>query len=139
MIRPILTLPPKVKTLAEQNTDFTAEGAPPLGKVGISSPDARHELAKADSRAPTIMVGAREHRPSGKDKGSTMFGNRTAEEISRTIQGLNSQIENRQSALARVRRERESGVRDLDKQIRREGDEIARLEGQMVEMKAQLI
>ena len=64
---------------------------------------------------------------------------RNVEEISRTIQGLNRQIENRQTTLARIRREKESRMGDFDNQIRREGDELARLEGQMVDMKKQLI
>ena len=61
------------------------------------------------------------------------------ERISRTIQGLNHQIENRQSTLARIRREKQSRMGEFDIQIRREGDELARLEGQMVDMKKQLI
>lgn len=68
-----------------------------------------------------------------------MLESRNVEEIARTIQGLNRQIENRQSILARIRREKESRMGDFDNQIKREGDEIARLEGQMVAMKRQLI
>ena len=68
-----------------------------------------------------------------------MLESRNVEEITRTIQGSNRQIENRQSTLARIRREKESRMGDFDNQIRREGDELARLEGQMVDMKKQLI
>jgi hypothetical protein len=68
-----------------------------------------------------------------------MLESRNVEEITRTIQGLNRQIENRQSALARIRREKESRMGDFDNQIMREGDELARLEGQMVDMKKRLI
>jgi chromosome segregation ATPase len=68
-----------------------------------------------------------------------MLESRNVEEITRTIQGLNRQIENRQSTLARIRREKESRMGDFDNQIKREGDELARLEGQMVDMKKQLI
>jgi len=68
-----------------------------------------------------------------------MLESRNVEEITRTIQGLNRQIENRQSTLARIRREKESRMADFDNQIKREGDELARLEGQMVDMKKQLI
>jgi len=118
MIRHVLTLPPKVKTLAEQNADFTAEGAPPPGKVGMSIPDTGHESVQAVSPAPI---------------------SRNVEEIARTIQGLNRQIENRQSTLARIRREKESRMGDFDNQIKRESDELARLEGQMVDMKKQMI
>jgi chromosome segregation ATPase len=63
---------------------------------------------------------------------------RNDEEASRTIEGLNRQIENRQSILARIRLEKESRMSDFDNQIKREGDELARLEAQMVEMKRQL-
>lgn len=38
MKRPVLTLPLKPKTIAQQNTDFTAEGSPPPGKVGTEAP-----------------------------------------------------------------------------------------------------
>jgi hypothetical protein len=68
-----------------------------------------------------------------------MLESRNIEEITRTIQGLNRQIENRQSTLARIRREKKSRMGDFDIQIKREGDELARLEGQMVDMKKQLI
>ncbi len=68
MIRPVLTLPPKAKTLAQQNTDFTAEGSPPPGKVGMSIPDTAHEFVKAVSRAPAIVPGAHKGRPSGKKR-----------------------------------------------------------------------
>jgi chromosome segregation ATPase len=64
---------------------------------------------------------------------------RNGEEVSRTIEELNRQIENRQSTLARIRLEKESRMGDFDNQIKREGDELARLEAQMVDMKEQLI
>jgi len=67
MNRPVLTVPPKVKTLAEQKTDFTAEGAPPPGKVGMSIPNTGHECVEAVSRAPTIAVSAHKRRPLGKN------------------------------------------------------------------------
>jgi hypothetical protein len=66
MTRSVLTLPPKVKTLAQQGADFTAEGAPPPGKVGMSIPDTGHESVKAVSPAPIIVPDARKHRPSDK-------------------------------------------------------------------------
>ena len=68
MTRPILTLPPKVKTLAQQNADFTAEGAPLPGKTGMSIPDTGHESVRAASPAPIIGPGAHKHRPSGKTR-----------------------------------------------------------------------
>ena len=67
MNRPVLTVPPKVKTLAEQKTDFTAEGAPPPGKVGMSIPNTGHECVEAVSRAPTIAVSAHKRQPLGKN------------------------------------------------------------------------
>jgi hypothetical protein len=67
MNRPVLTVPPKVKTLAQQKTDFTAEGAPPPGKVGMVNPDTAHECVEAVSRAPTIAVSAHKRRPLGKN------------------------------------------------------------------------
>jgi hypothetical protein len=68
-----------------------------------------------------------------------MLESRNVEEITRTIQGLNRQIENRQSTLTRIRREKQSRMGDFDNQIKHEGDELARLEGRMVDMKKQLI
>lgn len=38
MAKPAPTLPPKTKTLAQQQTDFTAEGSPPPGKVATTAP-----------------------------------------------------------------------------------------------------
>jgi len=150
MTRPVPTLPPKVKTLAQQNADFTAEGAPPPGKAGTSMPDTGHESVKAVSPAPIIVPGAHKHRPSDKnlcqsrseailDQRQGMLKISNDDEISRTILGLNRQIENRQSTLAGIRREKESRMGDFDNQIKREGDELARLEAQMVDMKKQLI
>ena len=68
MIRPILTLPPKVKTLAQQNADFTAEGAPPPGKVGMSIPETAHESVKVVSRAPAVVLGVHKRRLSGRSR-----------------------------------------------------------------------
>jgi hypothetical protein len=68
MIRPVLTLPPKGKTLAQQNTDLTSEGAPPPGKVPMSNHDAAHAFVKAISRAPINIPGAHKRPPSGKNR-----------------------------------------------------------------------
>jgi len=68
MIRPILTLPPKIKTLAQQNVDFTAEGAPPPGTAAISIPGAGYEFVKPVLRSPTIVIGAHKHRPSAHNR-----------------------------------------------------------------------
>jgi len=67
-----------------------------------------------------------------------MRESRNVEEITRTIQGLSSQIENRQLTLAKIQKEKESRMDDFDNQIKRESDELARLEGQRVDMKKQL-
>lgn len=67
MNRTVLTLPPKVKTLAQQKADFTAEGSPLPGMVATSVPDTPHDFVKAISRAPTIVRGAHKHRPSSKN------------------------------------------------------------------------
>ena len=40
MARTVPTPPPKVKTLEQQNTDFTSEGSPPPGMVGTAAPAA---------------------------------------------------------------------------------------------------
>ena len=64
MFRPILTLPRNSKTLAQQNADFTAEGAPPPGMVTISIPGTGYEFVKTGLRSPTIVIGAHKHRPS---------------------------------------------------------------------------
>jgi hypothetical protein len=150
MTRPVLTHPPKSKTLAQQDADFTAEGAPLPGKMGMPMPDTGHESVTAVSPAPIIVSGAHKHRPSDKnlcqsrweailDERLGKLEIRNDGEISRTILGLNRQIENRQSMLAKIRQEKESRMGDFDSQIKREGDEIARLEAQMVDMKKQLI
>jgi hypothetical protein len=38
MLRPERTRPARAKTLVQQQTDFTAEGAPPPGKVAAQEP-----------------------------------------------------------------------------------------------------
>lgn len=68
MTRPVLTLPPKVKTLAQQNIDFTAEGAPPPGKVGLPTADTGLESGTVISPAPIIDPGAQKHLPSDKSR-----------------------------------------------------------------------
>ena len=67
MKRPVLTLPREVKTLAQQKSNFTAEGTPPLGKEAMSIHDTADEFVKAVSRAPTIVLRAHKRRPSGKN------------------------------------------------------------------------
>ena len=66
MIRPVLALPPKVKTLAQQNADFTAEGVPPSAKVGMSIPDTPHEFVKAISREAVAAASVHKRALSGK-------------------------------------------------------------------------
>lgn len=67
-----------------------------------------------------------------------MLDGKQDEKISLGIQELNRQIEMRQSAMETLKREKETRMRDFDDRIKCENDEIARLEGQMVEMKKQL-
>ena len=67
MKRPVLTLPPKVKTLAQQKSNFTAEGAPAPGKEAMPIHNTADEFVKAVSRAPTIVLRAHKRRPSGKN------------------------------------------------------------------------
>jgi hypothetical protein len=45
----------KAKILAQQDADFTAEGAPP-GAVARSMHDAAQEFVKAIPRAPTVVL-----------------------------------------------------------------------------------
>lgn len=47
MNKPAVTPVPAPKSLAEQKSDFTAEGSPPPGKVSTSIPDQSAEPAKA--------------------------------------------------------------------------------------------
>jgi hypothetical protein len=63
MLRPVLTLPRKAKIVAQQNSDFTAEGAPP-GAVARSMHDATQEFVKAMPRAPTVVFVAHKRRRS---------------------------------------------------------------------------
>jgi hypothetical protein len=45
-------LPPRAKTLAQQQADFTAEGSPPPGHVAASTPVTEHKTAGTPA-APT--------------------------------------------------------------------------------------
>jgi uncharacterized protein YjlB len=48
MNKPVIIIPaPVAKTLVEQNSDFTAEGSPPPGKVATSTPVSSSEPEKA--------------------------------------------------------------------------------------------
>jgi hypothetical protein len=57
---------PKSMSLAQQNTDFTSEGAPPPGHVAgvvdMASPAPRH----AASRTPANIPGAHRRAPVGE-------------------------------------------------------------------------
>jgi uncharacterized protein YukE len=48
MVQRALTSSPKAKTLAEQETDFTAEGAPPPGKAMLTVPAVAPAAPAAD-------------------------------------------------------------------------------------------
>jgi hypothetical protein len=47
MNKPVVAPVPVAKTLAEQKSDFTAEGSPPPGKVSTSTPVGSREPEKA--------------------------------------------------------------------------------------------
>jgi hypothetical protein len=47
MNKPAVTPVPASKSLAEQKSDFTAEGSPPPGKVSTSIPDRSAEPGKS--------------------------------------------------------------------------------------------
>ena len=51
MNKPVVTPVPVAKTLAQQKSDFTAEGSPPPGKVSTTTPDGTPEPAQA---SPTL-------------------------------------------------------------------------------------
>ena len=55
MKRPMLKLPSKakIKTTAQQGQDFTAEGAPPPGRVGLGPPVEATEPEHLKARAAT--------------------------------------------------------------------------------------
>lgn len=64
MKRPISASTVKPKSLAQQNTDFTSEGAPPPGRVagvGAAAP-----ATQAASRTPANIPGAHRRAPVGK-------------------------------------------------------------------------
>ena len=56
--------PARIKTLEEQKTDFTAEGAPPPEAVLIPGQDSTAVDAVADKKAPVIKPGTHTHRRS---------------------------------------------------------------------------
>jgi hypothetical protein len=68
MKKPMLSLPPKTKpkTIVQQNTDFTAEGSPPPGKVGTEVPlDVATQVH--DERQKAKEDQAAEHARNAKD------------------------------------------------------------------------
>lgn len=56
----------KPKSLAEQKSDFTAEGAPPPGQVAGAPASAGKALRHAPSRTPAGVPGAHWGAPPGK-------------------------------------------------------------------------
>jgi hypothetical protein len=56
--------PARNKTLEEQKTDFTAEGAPPPATVTIPIQDSTTGNAAADKQVPVIRPGTHTHRRS---------------------------------------------------------------------------
>lgn len=65
MIRLASRGPRKVKTLAQQHTDFTAEGSPPPGHVATSVPATPREVAKAVPAETAAVHGIHKRVPSG--------------------------------------------------------------------------
>lgn len=59
---------PKIKSLDQQKTDFTAEGSPPPGKVHIEVPSMPDEIPKPEELTPTTVHGIRKRRPSPKGR-----------------------------------------------------------------------
>jgi len=66
MKRPAPTRPAEPKSLAQQNTDFTAEGSPPPGRVAGSGVAGALPQRHAPSRTPTGIPGAHRRAPTGK-------------------------------------------------------------------------
>lgn len=58
--------PPKPKGLAQQNTDFTSEGAPPPGRVAGAPVTVVPGLRNAPSRTPANIPGSHRRAPTGK-------------------------------------------------------------------------
>ncbi len=56
----------KPKSLAEQKSDFTAEGAPPPDQAAASPASAGKALRHAPSRTPAGIPGAHWRAPTGK-------------------------------------------------------------------------
>lgn len=66
MIRRKPTQPIKPSTLAQQQSDFTAEGSPPPGKVAVSGPVTATETATLP--APTRAQPVRKGPPVGRSR-----------------------------------------------------------------------
>jgi len=56
----------KVKTVEQQKTDFTAEGAPPPGVVGTPVPATHGESGHTASRSTIHVPADRKHPPQDK-------------------------------------------------------------------------
>jgi len=66
MKRPAPARPAEPKSLAQQNTDFTAEGSPPPGRVAGSGVAGALPQRHAASRTPAGIPGAQRRAPTGK-------------------------------------------------------------------------
>lgn len=66
MMRRTPSRPLKSKPLEQQQTDFTAEGAPPPGEEATSAPVAPGKTRKPLSRATATKHGARKGPPQGR-------------------------------------------------------------------------
>jgi hypothetical protein len=66
MIRLASRGPRKVKTLAQQHTDFTAEGSPPPGHVATSVPATPRDAVPAEIAV--VVHGIHKRLPSGNGR-----------------------------------------------------------------------
>jgi hypothetical protein len=66
MIRSVTGRAPKVMSLAQQNTEFTAEGSPPPGQVGTTVPVTAEATATSLPSAPAVRRSA--GKPLGKGR-----------------------------------------------------------------------
>ena len=63
MNKPAVTPVPVAKTLAEQKSDFTAEGSPPPGKVSTSIPASSHKLGQSTANPVPVRATIKLKRP----------------------------------------------------------------------------
>lgn len=67
MVRAVVTPPPAAGSLAQQQNDFTSEGAPPPGPLATPVSVAADKAANAVSPAPTAVPDAQDDLPGGAE------------------------------------------------------------------------